>query len=167
MGIRYYAYAFDSDRTDEALRDPDSVLGPDPFADGMGIPRGARSGITDFQQSLPEEDMLYLDKAWYELQRLTWPEECIREARPAFRMFEGSVRMCPGGGCWESWKRVIVPEDVKDIAVDLSLLAQELRTGATRVSDGRDERITRCVERASTFVDGVATRGRGFVYMIG
>ena len=92
MGIRYYVYAFDHHRTDDALRDSESVLGPDPLADALGIRRGARSGVTDFRQSLPEEDMLYLGKAWPMLPRLTWPAgECFRDARPAFRMFEGGA----------------------------------------------------------------------------
>lgn len=64
MGIRYYAYAFDKHLTGAALADPYSVIGVDPLADAWGLPPGFTSGVTDFTPSVPERDLLYLDKAW-------------------------------------------------------------------------------------------------------
>lgn len=63
MGIRYYAYAFDADRTAEALASPRLFLSSDPLADAWGLERGARCGAATFRQAVPDRDMLYLDKA--------------------------------------------------------------------------------------------------------
>ncbi|MCZ2404501.1 hypothetical protein IV498_15270 [Paenarthrobacter sp. Z7-10] len=60
MGIRYYAYAFDSDQTEKALVDPHTVIGFDPFADALGLEPGFAQGVTDFRQSLPERGFAYM-----------------------------------------------------------------------------------------------------------
>lgn len=88
MGIRYYAYAFDSEQTENALADPLSVIGSDPLADAWGLEPGSSGGVTD-RQSVPERDLLYLDKAWPYLQGLTAPRPSSGAARAAYRMFEG------------------------------------------------------------------------------
>jgi len=63
MGIRYYAYAFDADMTARAQADPRSFISDDPLADAWGMPHGAQIAVTNFEQSVPETEMLYLDKA--------------------------------------------------------------------------------------------------------
>src|SRR5690606_16864602 len=107
MGIRYYAYAFDSDQTGKALADPLTVIGSDPLADAYGLEPGFRQGVTDFRQSLPERDLLYLDKAWPYLQRLTAPRSGGAAARPAYRMFEGQVTYADDGFTWRPWVRAL------------------------------------------------------------
>lgn len=98
MGIRYYAYAFNSDQTEKALADPLTVIGSDPLADSLGLEPGFTVGVTDFKQSLPERDFLYLDKAWSQLQRITAPCPSGGEARVAYRMFVLSTLWPRRGG---------------------------------------------------------------------
>lgn len=119
MGIRYYAYAFDSDQTGEALADPLTVIGSDPLADAYGLKPGFRQGRTDFRQSLPERDFLYLDKAWPYLQLLTAPRSSGAATRAAYRMFEGQVTYADDGFTWRPWVRALPPHDVALIARDL------------------------------------------------
>ena len=122
MGIRYYAYAFDSDQTGKALADPFTVIGSDPLADAYGLEPGFRQGVTDFRQSLPERDLLYLDKAWPYLQRLTAPRSSGAAARAAYRMFEGQVTYADDGFTWRPWVRALPPHDVALIARDLETI---------------------------------------------
>lgn len=63
MGIGYYAYALDSEQTKRALSDPLTVIGSDPLADVLGLDGGFTDGFPAFRQSVPERDLLYLDKA--------------------------------------------------------------------------------------------------------
>jgi hypothetical protein len=37
MGIRYYAYAFEKDQTDQALANPRAFIASDPLADACGF----------------------------------------------------------------------------------------------------------------------------------
>jgi|GEM_PF-1519418 len=117
MGIRYYAYAFDGDLTEQVLADPRSALPEDPLADAWGFEPGARPGYVTGEQRVPERDMLYLDKAWRHLQHVAAPGETDTEARPAYRMFEGEVVM--NGPGWEPWIRVLTPPELPAIARDL------------------------------------------------
>ncbi|WP_208544560.1 hypothetical protein [Rathayibacter sp. VKM Ac-2759] len=88
MGIRYYAYAFNADRTEAALADPRSIISDDPLADAWGMPHGVSTAVATFVQSVPERDMVYLDKAWAPLQALTAGRAPGGSPRPAHRMFE-------------------------------------------------------------------------------
>lgn len=172
MGIRYYAYAFDADMTERALADPRSVISDDPLADAWGLPHGFTSGATDFDQSVPKRDLLYLDKAWPLLQALTAPGGDEREPRPAHRMFEGRVTSTDAG--WEAWVRALAPVEVGDIARDLSTIdAEEALTGfreAARFSVDPDAEARygeQYLDAARSFVSQLAAEGRGMVYMIG
>lgn len=163
MGIRYYAYAFDAEHTDRAVADPMSFISDDPLADAWGMPHGAQIAQTDFQQSVPRAEMLYLDKAWRELQALTGPSPERETPRPSYRMFEGQVAMHDRG--WTPFVRGVAPREIPAIADDLVSLLQEVRDHA------RVDRESRYVEdfltRAVDFVDGVAASNRGFAYLIG
>lgn len=57
MGIRYYAYPLQPGDVNEARRNPYPFLSPDPLIDAWGR-----------EQDRPR--MLYLDKAWRELQHV-------------------------------------------------------------------------------------------------
>ena len=159
MGIRYYAYAFEKDQTQQALADPRSFIGSHPLADAWGFEPHARVATPTFKQAVPERDLLYLDKAWRSLQLVTGP------TRAAFRMFEGSVT--PTGLGWHPWIRALTPEDVAEVAEDLRARVDEVATvGLPAVIEDEDY-VLHFLLRARTYVEGLASEGRGMVYMIG
>ncbi|WP_264795163.1 hypothetical protein [Arthrobacter mangrovi] len=174
MGIRYYAYAFDDDRAVEALAAPLTVIGTDPLADALGLEPGFMMGVTDFRQSLPERDFLYLDKAWPHLQRITAPPSSGAGARAAYRMFEGRVTYSDGGLTWSPWVRALPPQEVPLIARDLDTISDddvEASLGGFCSSHQALESelayAAQFLHRARLFVRAVASEGRGFAYMIG
>jgi hypothetical protein len=174
MGIRYYAYAFDSDQTGRALADPLTVIGSDPLADAYGLEPGFRQGVTDFRQSLPERDFLYLDKAWPYLQRLTAPGSSGASARAAYRMFEGQVTYADDSFTWHPWVRALPPHDVALIARDLETVSyHDIKAGLSRpyssgqVPESEVAYTTAFLDKARGFVYAAASDGRGFAYMIG
>ncbi|MBT8158878.1 MULTISPECIES: DUF1877 family protein [Arthrobacter] len=170
MGIRYYAYAFDGDVAKKALSDPMSFMSADPLADAWGLEPGVGTSYTTFGQSIPERDMLYLDKAWGHLQVLTAPLRAGMAARPAFRMFEGNVTMHDDG--WEPWVRALAPSEVLAIAQDLDDVSDaevRLRLPVSPYVD-RDLDVEYAVgylRRARVFARNLADEGRGMVYLIG
>jgi hypothetical protein len=172
MGIRYYAYAFDGNLTDQARADPFSFLSDDPLADAWGFDHGATIATPTFEQTVPHRDMLYLDKAWRQLQCLTAPAEPGLIARRAYRMFEGSVDM--NGMGWDPWVRTLTPPEVLAVAGDLEHISDEdveLRLRELRFfgRDFDDEFgvVVNYLRQARTFTANLAAEGRGMVYMIG
>lgn len=163
MGIRYYAYAFDADMTAFALADPLSVISDDPLADAWGMPHGAQQAVTNFVQSVPRTEMLYLDKTWSLLQALTAPTRPSEAPRPAYRMFEGQVTMQECG--WLPWVRAIVPDEVIEIAEDLIEFQHSVSDDGVTGQDARY--LLDYLQRAVEFTTQVAASNRGFAYMIG
>jgi len=164
MGIRYYAYAFDADKTELAVADPRRFLSDDPLADAWGMPHGAQVASPTFAQSVPETDMLYLDKAWSSLQALSTPMSRGARPRPCHRMFAGQVHMTDYG--WEPCVRVVRPEDIPEIADDLADLVRSVSAEAP--DDDDDWRyVFQYLSRAAEFAAQIAATRRGFVYMIG
>ncbi|MFF2841810.1 DUF1877 family protein [Paenarthrobacter sp. NPDC057981] len=170
MGIRYYAYAFDGDVTDLALADPRRFVSSDPLADAWGLECADGVTIATFKQSVPECDMLYLDKAWRQLQACTAPLAPGMEARPAFRMFEGQVTMHYDG--WDSWLRVLTPGEMAAVSQDLNRISEnDLRQRLPAVPRADQESevsyAAHYLEQAKSFVSNLVTTGRGMVYLIG
>lgn len=172
MGIRYYAYAFDGNLTDQALIDHLSFLSDDPLADAWGFEHGATVSTPTFEQAVPSRDMLYLDKAWRHLQCLTAPAEPDLIARHAHRMFEGAVVMNDMG--WEPWVRTLTPPEVLAVAGDLGHVSDEDVEVRLREShffgrefDGELDYVVSHLRKARTFTANLAAEGRGLVYMIG
>lgn len=172
MGIRYYAYAFDGNLTDQARADPLSFLSDDPLADAWGFEHGATVSTPTFEQAVSRRDMLYLDKAWRHLQCLTAPAEPDVIARPSYRMFEGAVVMHDTG--WEPWVRTLTPPEVVAVACDLGNFSDEdlevrLREShfVGRDPDGEFDYVVSHLRQARTFMANLAAEGRGMVYMIG
>lgn len=169
MGIRYYAYAFDLRLSEQARTDPRGLISSDPLADAWGLEPHASSSYTTFEQAVPHRDMLYLDKAWRELQFLTGPRAQERPARPAFAMFEGQVTMHSMG--WESWVRPLFPGDLPEIERDLADLvggeARRILRDSAMVGSRDDEYAMQYLRQAREFVAGLIEDGRGMVYMIG
>jgi len=170
MGIRYYAFAFDGDVTEQVLSDRTSVVSVDPLADAWGLERGVGTSGTTFKQRKSEREMLYLDKAWRHLQVLTAPLRAGMAPRPAFRMFDGNVTMRDEG--WEPWVRALTPSEVLAIAQDLDDVSDaevQLRLPASPYVD-RDLDIEYAVgylRRARVFATNLADEGRGMVCLIG
>jgi hypothetical protein len=172
MGIRYYAYAFDRAMTEQALLDPRSFISSDPLADAWGFEPGATVAVTNFEQSVAKRDMLYLDKAWSMLQRLTEPGSLDDQPRAAFRMFEGRVTGREWG--WDAWVRALTPEEVVAIAHDLAGIddaearARFVEIGCFgRHSDAEADYGMRYLRAARMFVTGLAAEDRGMAYLIG
>lgn len=147
----------------EAQADPRRFISDDPLADAWGMPHGARTAVTCFEQSVPESEMLYLDKAWSWLQEMTKPDAANPCPRPAYRMFEGQV--APHGYGWTPWVRAVSPEEVGEIAQDLVKLQHAAR--CTLPQDDNAEYVLDYLNRAVEFVTGVAASHRGFAYLIG
>ncbi len=170
MGIRYYAYAFDGHVTDLVLADPRSFLSADPLADAWGLESADGAATATFERAVPERDMLYLDKAWRQLQAFSAPSKDEVDARPAFRMFEGQVTMHHDG--WEPWVRVLPPSDVDIIAKDLNELT-DTELGKWLQDSWRFERVSDIgyavgyLQQARAFVSNLAAANRGLVYLIG
>lgn len=171
MGIRYYAYAFDVDLTQQAVDDPFSILSSDPLADAWGLEPHATVSVATFQQAVPKRDMLYLDKAWRAMQGLTRPAPDDGVARAAYRMFEGDVTMHSMG--WDPCVRTILPEDVPAIRDDLCGIGepsvQAWLRGAHTAPEAEDEarHVLDYLRRAQEFGESLASEGRGMVYLIG
>jgi len=168
MGIRYYAYAFEKDQTDQALANPRAFIAADPLADAWGFEPHASVATVTFEQAVPMRDLLYLDKAWPDLQSLTGATSSDGRPRPAFRMFEGEVTMCDGG--WHPWVRALTPEEVVEVADDLAALEHEIASVGLVPggADGEDEDyLLHFLRRARTFVQCLAAEGRGMAYLIG
>lgn len=168
MGIRYYAYAFDKDQTDQALANPRAFIGDDPLADAWGFEPHAAVATVTFEQAVPMRDLLYLDKAWPDLQSLTGPTASGGLTRPAFRMFEGEVTMCDAG--WHLWVRALTPDEVVDVADDLAALDDEIAlVGPLSGGAGHEDAdyALHFLRRARAFVEGLAAEGRGMAYLIG
>ena len=170
MGIRYYAYAFDGDRTGEVLADPRAFISSDPLADAWGFEPHARVAMATFRQSVPERDLLYLDKAWPHLQALTGPTKSRGLARPAYRMFEGHVTLSEAGLSWTPWVRALDSAEIRLISQDLGELPTDVaradlrRAGAT---EGDADYVLHYLECARLFVGALAREGRGLTYLIG
>ncbi|MGO1971551.1 MAG: DUF1877 family protein [Propionibacteriaceae bacterium] len=161
MGIRCYAYPLAAEFVDHAQREPHLFVSADPLADAWG----------------PEETrptMLYLDKSWRWLQRLTSGDATPRSSH---RLVQGNVTYVEEGMAWHPWLRVIAPDEVAAIAADLALLGpqdvqamlrQELRrfdSGAAFVQE--EAYIVHFLHAAQRFVSDMSRTGMGVITMIG
>jgi hypothetical protein len=170
MGIRYYAYAVDSHDIEAALVAPRAFISSDPLADAWGLEPHAWLSAATFVQAVPKRDMLYLDKAWRELQHLTRPDRPGGSASPAYRMLEGHVTTAPDGYSWIPWTRALRPDEMAPIARDLDRLTPDVvQVGLGK--DGADERdlayVLQYVDAARSFVAGLVQDRRGMAYLIG
>lgn len=157
MGIRYYAYPLAPEFLERAATDPWAFVSDDPLADAWGP-----------QESAPE--MLYLDKCWSLLQRLTRPDYSRR--RISYDLFEGRVTNTSRGHI--PWIKVLTPHEVDEIARDLSLLddddVDEMVARDDFYSTRPDEDrgyIKDYLRAAQEFTVRMQQRGWGLVYLIG
>lgn len=173
MGIRYYAYAFDADLTEQAVNDPRSMMSSDPLADAWGMQPHAAVSVATFEQVSPKRDLLYLDKAWSALQSLTkWCSVADGESS-ASPMFDGAVTMRGLG--WDPWVRTIRPDEVPSLrdaltAIDDTTVREWARTWRSPFGATEDDEVRYVLDflhSAQTFVTRLADYGRGMVCMIG
>lgn len=158
MGIRYYAYPLPAEFVERARTDPHLFLSADPLADAWG----------------PAEDrptMLYLDKCWSLLQRLTQPAFGT-PPRPAYRLFEGDVTFVHDGLAWMPWTRALSPDEVAEVARDLCLLdTNDIRALFQRPDfHAREDDfgyLAHYLAEAQSFVTRMTQSGSGLVYLIG
>ncbi|WP_155838556.1 DUF1877 domain-containing protein [Arthrobacter castelli] len=143
------------------------MIGADPLADTLGLQPGFTSGVTDFEQSLPERDLLYLDKSWRYMQELTAPVSAEVTPRPAYRMFEGDVTHCSDG--WAPWVRAVPPDEVAIIAADLAGISLHVMATAqpARSEGSQTDYEIEYLKSAVEFVTRLAATNRGLVYLIG
>ncbi|MDF1488020.1 hypothetical protein [Tessaracoccus caeni] len=174
MGIRYYAYAFDRNDTEQALANPRDFLSDDPLADAWGLPHGFTVAHGLYEQAVPKCDMLYLDKAWRYFQLVTSPPSPEHTSRAAYRMFEGNVTFADPLTGYDRWVRPIPPDDVVEIALDLNKITPEQFAGLLRphidnwhVKEEDIDYAVSYLPRAQEYMTGLVETDRGFVYTIG
>lgn len=169
MGIRYYAYPVPSEQTEAALASPREFMSADPLADAWGlVPSG--DGVSERMGAKPVPEMLYLDKCWPLLQRLTGPQGGRDSI--SYLLFEGQVTWTPRGHI--PWTKALSPEDVARIADDL---AEFDEADVDRLIDGSDfdPRVRRDdrdyllfhLRKAQEFTAMLRRTERGLVYEIG
>ena len=93
MGIRYYAYPLHPDHYEAAAKDPRPFLSDDPLGDAWGLVPNGDGTSTMGGKAVPP--MLYLDKCWPHLQRLTTTP--LGGHSPAHALFAGEPTMLDGG----------------------------------------------------------------------
>lgn len=172
MGVRYYAYAFDSDQTEEAMADPISMISEDPLADAWGMEPGFTIGVLG-ERTVSKRNMLYLDKAWPYLQRLTGaPEGGVNDPRISHLMFAGEA--AGNSRHWMAQTGIVVPSQVALVARDLEAIEEEevarsvmQRCGPGDRNKGEVEYVLQYFRESREFAAGVAEDGRGFAFMIG
>lgn len=162
MGIRYYAYPVDANELELARISPATYLSEDPFADAWFTPLDERP------------PMLYLDKCWRELQALLELQEPL-QPRPAYGLVRGNVTMTGEG--WIPFVRLVEPDEVAEIADDLTLVepahVTEMLTARTasfypgETIETAEQYIVPYLRDAQKFTRELAGRGDAFVYKIG
>ncbi len=158
MGIRYYAYPLPAEFVERAKIDPHLFMSADPLADAWG----------------PAEDrptMLYLDKCWSLLQRLTRPD-LDSSPRPAYRLFEGDVTFVHDGLAWIPWIRALDPGEVVEVAQDLCLLDSNDIRALFQRPDFRGRKddfdyLAQYLAEAQSFATRMSKAGSGLLYLIG
>ena len=161
MGIRYYASPVLAADVEIAQADPRAF---------MCCQRAAeRQDALDYPPR-----SLYLDKCWRQLQDLLGPTG-DQPARPSFQLVEGQVTNTSRG--WDSFRKVLSPEQVLDVARDLALIGeQEVLAARVRefggtgvINDDPDELryVMQYLDDAKAFVAELAEENLGLIYTIG
>lgn len=161
MGIRYYAYPVAPQNIDEVSKNPERFLSSDPLADAWGLePVGPNEYAMDVN---PRPRMLYLDKCWSLMQRLTHQST---QPRPAYALVAGDV--IPDGFGWRPHVAALTPAEVIQVADDLDALADDELAGFCESLEEDDaDYLNYHFEQARSFTRELAQSGEGLVYTIG
>lgn len=154
MGIRYYAYPLQPHDVADARHDPYPFLADDPLSDAWG----------------PDETrprMLYLDKAWRELQHVFTVKNGELRPRISLELVKGNVTPIGRYGTHLGFVHVLSPDLVDDIARDIVLVepvddATIKEVGSYSSADYTNQFL----QRAQQFMTDLARDGLGLVYMI-
>ena len=161
MGIRYYAYPVAPQNIDEASKNPEQFLSSDPLVDAWGL---EPVGPNEYAMHVnPRPRMLYLDKCWSLMQRLTHQ---TAHPRPAYALVAGDV--LPDGFGWHPYVAALTPAEVADIANDLEAIADdELASFCETLEEDDADYLKYHFEQAKAFTRELAQSGEGLVYTIG
>jgi hypothetical protein len=160
MGIRYYAYPVAAELAELAAASPHDLIGSDPFFDAWG-PVDRRP------------HMLYLDKAWRNLQAVFGPSDSGGTC-PAFELVRGEVTMRDDG--WDPFVRYLDADTTREIAADLANVdecyvmsgIEALRRKEVVADFSAEVDYTiQYLNEAISFTRDLASSGQGLVYMIG
>ncbi|ROZ89249.1 DUF1877 family protein [Gordonia sp. OPL2] len=154
MGIRYYAYPLRPDDVAAARHDPYPFLSDDPFADAWG-PADERPR------------MLYLDKAWRELQFVFTVHDEKLAPRISLELVKGNVTQIGPYGAHLGFVHVLPPDVVKEVAADI-ILVEPADDAAIKkiVPHSSADYTNEFLNRAQEFMTDLARDGLGLVYTI-
>lgn len=154
MGIRYYAYPLQPSDVDAARRNPYPFLSADPLMDAWG----------------PEEDrprMLYLDKAWRELQHVFAVSDGRLQPRISLELVKGNVTPVGKYGGHVGFVHVLPPDVVQQIAEDIVMVEPIVETDIIEaVTYSSADYANEFLRRAQDFMVTLAADGLGLVYTI-
>ncbi|MCG7630986.1 MULTISPECIES: hypothetical protein [Gordonia] len=154
MGIRYYAYPLQPGDVNEARRNPYPFLSPDPLIDAWG----------------PEEDrprMLYLDKAWRELQHVFAVTDGRLQPRISLELVKGNVTPVGPYGGHVGFVHVLSPDVVKEVAEDIVMVEPIVETDIIEaVPYSNADYANSFLREAQDFMVALADDGLGLVYTI-
>lgn len=154
MGIRYYAYPLQPEDVASARRDPYPYISDDPLSDAWG-PEGDRPR------------MLYLDKAWRELQHIFTVDDGFLRPRISLELVKGNVTPIGPYGAHLGFVHVLSPDIVKEISEDVVLVEPtDDATIKEIVSYSSADYTNEYLRRAQEFMVGLAADGLGLVYTI-
>lgn len=161
MGIRYYAYPVAASEVEAALANPEAFVGSDPLSDAWGLepigPNEYAMGVN------PRPRMLYLDKCWRLMQRLTRQDF---EPRPAHKLVEGDVTPTHMG--WYPHFAALTPAEVALVAHDLDDIAHgRLDEFCAELDEDDVDYLKSHFAEARSFTRALATSGEGLAYTIG
>ncbi len=160
MGIKYFALPVPAPLVNIARMNPRAFLPERPAGNAWPEP------------PCPP-DALQLDKPWQDLRDLLgWPGH--QPPRPAFELLRGEVKQRGYG--WLPYERVLGPQDVVEVAEDLSRLDLAALYQAyeplvspdwAAIMDGRRGIVESHVRKAEAFTAKLAHNGQGLIYRIG
>lgn len=154
MGIRYYAYPLQPSDVHAARRNPYPFISADPFVDAWG----------------PAEDcprMLYLDKAWRELQHVFAVTDGRLQPRISLELVKGNVTPLGRYGSHVGFVHVLTPDVVKEVAEDIVMVEPITEADIIEaVPHSSADYANAFLRRAQDFMVALAGDGLGLVYTI-
>ncbi|MEP9395651.1 DUF1877 family protein [Gordonia sp. VNK1] len=154
MGIRYYAYPIHAEDVGSARRDPYPFLSDDPLADAWG-PKDQRPR------------MLYLDKAWRELQFMFAVKDDHLQPRISLELVKGNVTPIGPYHAHIGFVHVLTPDLVREIAEDIVLVEPVDDDTIKKVcSYSSADYANTYLRAAQEFMTTLSRDGLGLVYTI-
>jgi len=154
MGIRYYAYPLRPHDVAAARHDPYLFLSDDPLMDAWGA-------------DADRPRMLYLDKAWRELQHVFTVQDGYLRPRISLELVKGNVTPVGPYGGHVGFVHVLPPEVVDEVARDI-VLFEPVDDASIKESFPYSDAayVNQYLRLAQTFMTELASDGMGLVYTI-